>query len=143
MSSAGQRIIRYHRKLFVDIYAWLNLPDLNPYFKSLKGKFGFLQIAKFLMLTKVRPSRKLVGVLFGIIPEFQNQGIDAFMAVNVLEAINNGTKYNDIELQWIGDFNPKMINIAHNMGCVRTRRLATYRYLFDNNQSFYKHPKLA
>lgn len=125
------------------VACWLNLPDLNTYFKSVNGKLGPIGLLKLLVLRLFRPNRKLVGMLFGVIPEFQNKGIDAFMIVSALEAIQSKTRYHDYEMQWIGDFNPKMINTARNMGAACTRKLATYRYLFNRQQSFTKHPVIA
>jgi hypothetical protein len=47
-------------------------------------------------------------------------------------------------MQWIGDFNPKMINVAQGIGDVyRTRKLTTYRFLFDRTKEFKRHPVLA
>ena len=120
------------------IACWLNLPDLNYYFRSLKGKFSLVHILRFLWLKRFRPSPKLVGILFGVIPEYQTKGIDAFMVVSALSVIQAETHYQQYEMQWIGDFNPKMINFAKNMGAERSRRLATYRYLFDQNQIFHR-----
>jgi len=55
----------------------------------------------------------------------------------------NDIPYNNYEMQWIGDFNPKMLNIAQNLGDVfNTRELATYRYLFDRTKPFKRHPIL-
>ncbi|MNK02826.1 hypothetical protein D3C87_206550 [compost metagenome] len=125
------------------IACWLNLPDLNYHFRSLKGKFSLLHILRFLWLKKFRPSPKLVGILFGVIPEYQAKGIDAFMVVSALSVLKSQTRYSHYEMQWIGDFNPKMINFAKNMGAERTRRLATYRYLFDQNQIFHRHRMLG
>jgi hypothetical protein len=45
-------------------------------------------------------------------------------------------------MQWIGDFNPRMINIAENLGTHRSRILSTYRYLFDRQKEFKRHPIL-
>jgi len=45
-------------------------------------------------------------------------------------------------MQWIGDFNPKMIKIAENLDTTVTRKLATYRHLFDRDKNFEKHPIL-
>ncbi len=125
------------------IACWLNLPDLNVYFKSMNGKFGIVEIIKFLLLRKVRPNQKLVGLLFGVVPEFQHKGIDAFMIVKALQTINDQTPYRELEMQWIGDFNPKMINMAQNMGAKCTRKLATYRYLFDQDKPFTPHPLIG
>ena len=52
--------------------------------------------------------------------------------------------YDEYEMQWIGDFNPKMINVAQGIGDVyQTRKLTTYRYLFDRTREFKRHPVLA
>jgi hypothetical protein len=51
--------------------------------------------------------------------------------------------YDEYEMQWIGDFNPKMINVAQGLGeAFQTRKLTTYRYLFDRTKEFKRHPIL-
>jgi len=45
-------------------------------------------------------------------------------------------------MQWIGEFNPKMINVAESLGTYRSRLLTTYRYLFDRTKEFKRHPVL-
>ena len=42
--------------------------------------------------------------------------------------------YTDYEMQWIGDFNPKMINVAKSLGADLSRKLRTYRYHFDTSK---------
>jgi hypothetical protein len=52
--------------------------------------------------------------------------------------------YDEYEMQWIGDFNPKMLNVAQGLGNVyQSRKLTTYRYLFDRTKEFIRHPILA
>ena len=48
--------------------------------------------------------------------------------------------YDDYEMQWIGDFNPKMMNVAASLGTHISRRLVTYRYNFDRTKAFHRHP---
>jgi hypothetical protein len=128
----------YHKE--EPIACWINLPDLNFYFKELKGKFGLLQKLKFLWLKRTKPCSKMVGIVFGIIPEWQGKGIDAYMIMEGTNYLTKRTSYTDYEMQWIGDFNPKMINIAKSLGAEITRELATYRYLFDREKEFKRHP---
>jgi hypothetical protein len=45
-------------------------------------------------------------------------------------------------MQWIGEFNPKMINVAESLGTHRSRKLITYRYQFDRTKEFHMHPIL-
>lgn len=124
------------------IACWLNLPNLNDYFGKLNPRFGLFSIMKFLWLKKFRKTKKLVGLVFGAIPEFQNKGVIAYMIVTALETINSETLYDSYEVQWIGDFNPKMSKIIEKLGGKPTRTLATYRYLFDRNKDFLPHIKI-
>jgi hypothetical protein len=121
---------------------WINLPDLNQYFKHMNGKFGLLQKLKFLILQKFGKCSRFVGLVFGIIPEFQGKVVDAFMIREGAKVIQPMAKYDDYEMLWIGDFNPKMINIAESLGTYRSRILGTYRYLFDRSKEFKRHPAL-
>jgi hypothetical protein len=125
------------------IAMWVNLPDLNQYFKHMNGKFGLLQKLKFLYLQKFGKCDRFVGLVFGIIPEHQGKGVDAYIIIEGAKVIQPMAKYDAYEMQWIGDFNPKMINIAESLGTTRSRTLRTYRFLFDRNKEFKRHPMLG
>lgn len=133
----------YHKERPIAIF--VNLPDLNQWFKYLNGKFDLLHKLKFLWIKKTRPCKKFNGIVFGIVPDFQGKGIDAFMIGEASKVIQvPGMPYTEFEMQWIGDFNPKMLNVAQSIGDVFvTRRLATYRYLFDRTMEFRRHPILG
>jgi hypothetical protein len=139
-----ERIIWYAYYKEDPIAIFINLPDLNQWFKYLNGKFGLLQKLKFLWVKRFRPNKKFCGLVFGIIPEWQGKGIDAFIVVESSKIIQQpSVSYTEYEMQWIGDFNPKMINIAESLGeTFRSRNLATYRYLFDRTKAFKRHPIL-
>lgn len=122
------------------IAMWINLPDLNQYFKHMNGQFGLLQKLRFLWLKQFGKCSRFVGLVFGIIPEFQGKGVDSLMIVEGAKIIQGEAKYEMYEMQWIGDFNPKMINIAESLGTYRSRILSTYRYLFDREKEFKRHP---
>lgn len=135
------------------IAVWLNLPDLNQWFKYLKGKFSLWHKLKFLWIKSTVKNKKFNGLVFGIVPEFQGKGVDSYMIVEGCKiiqgmTIENGEYklgkmiYEDYEMQWIGEFNPKMINVAESLGTYRSRLLTTYRYLFDRSKEFKRHPIL-
>lgn len=119
---------------------WINIPDLNFYFKHLNGKFGWLQKLKFLWLTKTRKSPKFTGLVFGVIPKWQGKGMDSYLIVESTKRFVPNSRYEKYEMQWIGDFNPRMLKVAESLGADVTRELATYRYLFDRNKEFERHP---
>jgi hypothetical protein len=76
------------------------------------------------------------------VPEFQGTGVDYYMIVEGERAIKKYTNYNLLELQWQGDFNPKMLNISKNIGAQKCRTLKTMRYIFDQSVPFERHPIL-
>ena len=125
------------------IAIWTNLPDLNQFFKYLDGKFGLLQKIRFLFLQRFGKCSRFVGLVFGIIPEFQGKGVDAYIVVEGAKVIQPMARYEDYEMQWIGDFNPKMINIAESLGTHRSRILRTYRYMFDRQKEYKRHPMVG
>ena len=121
---------------------WVNLPELNQIFKHLNGRFDFFAKLKYLWLKKKGICNKFTGIVFGVIPEYQGMGIDYYMIVEGAKTIQNKTKYDELELQWQGDFNPKILNISKNLGAKQSRMLATYRYIFDRSKEFKRHPIL-
>jgi hypothetical protein len=124
------------------IGTWINLPDLNQWFKHLNGKFTLWHKLKFLWIKRTHRCDKFVGLVFGIVPEWQGKGVDSYMIMEGAQVIQSQKLYDRYEMQWIGEFNPKMINVAENLGTHRSRILTTYRYLFDRTKEFSPHPIL-
>ncbi|HJU45947.1 MAG TPA: hypothetical protein VJ647_04140 [Chitinophagaceae bacterium] len=131
----------YHEEQPVAFF--VNIPDLNQWFRHLNGRFDWLGKLKFLWLKATRRCTKFNGLVFGVVPEFQGKGLDAYIIIEAARVIQPQTAYTDYELQWIGDFNPVMINVARSIGeTFQTRELITYRYLFDRTAAFKRHPIL-
>ena len=133
----------YHKGIAIAMF--INLPDINQYFKHLNGKFGLLQKLEFAWRQKFKRSKKFVGVVFGVVPEWQGTGIDSYIIGECRKIVQvPDYLYTEYEMQWIGDFNPKMINVAESFGdTFRSRNLATYRYLFDRTKEFHRHPTVS
>jgi len=130
----------YYDKAPIAIF--INLPDLNQWFKYLDGKFGLWQKLKFLWIKAARKNPRFVWIVFGIVPEWQGKGIDSYIIVEAAKVIQANLQYEEYEMQWIGDFNPKMIALAENLTPIRSRQLTTYRYYFDREKPFHRHPFL-
>lgn len=140
-------IINEHISWFVyekekPVAMWMNIPDLNQLFKYLNGQFGLWEKLKLLWLKRFKKNEKMVGLVFGVIPEWQKKGLEGYMIWEGTQHLRKHTDFKVTELQWIGDFNPKMIKIAESLDTTVTRKLATYRYLFDRNKKFERHPEL-
>ena len=133
----------YYKGIAISMF--VNLPDINQYFKHFKGKFGILQKLEFVWRQRFRKTKKFVGMVFGTVPEWQGKGIDAYIIGECAKIVQVPPyHYTHYEMQWIGDFNTKMINVAESLGeTFRSRQLTTYRYIFDRTKEFKRHPMLA
>ena len=126
------------------IAMFVNIPELNQYYKHFNGKFGLLQKLQFLWLRSRGACRHFTGIVFAVVPEFQAKGVDAFMVGESAKVIQPANFYTHYEMQWIGDFNPKMVNVAKTLGdTFVSRKLTTYRYLFDRGREFKRHPMVS
>lgn len=121
---------------------WLNLPELNQIFKHFNGKFGLIEKLRFLWMKTRGKNDKFTGIVFGVVPEFHGKGLDYYMIVQGADVMKYKTNYKHLELQWQGDFNPKILNISKNIGAHESRLLTTYRYIFDRSKPFHRHPVL-
>ncbi|HEY4336566.1 MAG TPA: hypothetical protein VGM89_11730 [Puia sp.] len=126
------------------IAMFLNIPELNQYYKHFNGKFGPLQMLQFLWLKMRGACRHFTGVVFALIPEFQGKGVDAYIIQELATVVQPVGFYVHYEMQWIGDFNVKMVNVAKSLGdSYVSRKLTTYRYLFDRSKEFKRHPMIG
>jgi hypothetical protein len=138
-----ERIIWFAYYKEEPIAMWINIPDLNEYFKHFNGKLGLIEKLRLLWMKKNNKCRIFTGVAFGIVPKFQSLGIDSFMIYEASLQIQPGGWYDRYEMGWAGDWNPKMINIYKSLGASQSRRMVTYRYIFDEaKHTFERHPQL-
>ncbi len=84
-----------------------------------------------------KASSKVIGLIFGVVPEFQNKGVADGMIIHFEDIVAKpGFRYTDLEMNWIGDFNPTMIKLVEYIGGKVHKTHITYRYLFDRNKEF-------
>jgi GNAT superfamily N-acetyltransferase len=123
---------------------FISLPELNQIFKHVNGKmnwWGKIKFAYHLFIAKT--NTKAFGILFGVVPEHQGKGADGAIIMAARKVLQDEYKrYEDYEMNWIGDFNPKMINVVEQVGGFISKKHITYRKLFDPNQPFERHPIL-
>ncbi|MGF7230648.1 hypothetical protein [Arachidicoccus sp.] len=135
-----ERIIWFAYYKEEPIAMWINIPDLNQYFKQFNGKFGWLQKLRLLWMKKTGACKRFTGIAFGVVPKYQVLGIDAFMITEGSKFIQAEKSYSRYEMGWTGDWNPRMLNIYKGLGGKQSRHLVTYRYIFNNKHNFERHP---
>jgi hypothetical protein len=120
---------------------FISIPDINEIIKYLNGKLNILGKIFFFIRLKFAKPKTAVGIVFGVSPEHQGTGLDGAIQ-GVASQYYYSSSYDKIEMTWIGEFNPRMINMVKGLECELYKTYATYRYLFDRNKQFTKHPIL-
>lgn len=124
------------------VACFISLPEINQIFKHVNGKLNLAGKLQFLW-HRFRGVSKAFGIIFGITPEHQGQGVDGALIMAASTQYQSGKlSYVDYEMNWIGDFNPKMIQVVEQVGGYVSKVHITYRYLFDPTKEFKRHPIL-
>lgn len=117
---------------------FLMMIDMNQIYKGLNGKNNLINKLRIFWRIKVsRICDRAISLAFGIVPEHQRRGLEAGLVCSLeAQAIKRRFKYKDLQLNWIGDFNPAMIKLAKSAGAELCKKHITFRYLFDREKPF-------
>ncbi len=125
----------YHHEEPIGFY--IMIPEINQIVRHLNGKLDLIGKVKFMYHKWMKTCNKAYGVIFGVVPRFQGKGVEGGMIKAFADiGTRPGFQYREIELNWIGDFNPPMIKLANQLGFEIVKTHVTYRYLFDREKEF-------
>ncbi len=125
----------YHNDEPIAFY--MMIPDLNQILKKLgSGKLSLLNILKLYYFRWKHTITRCRVIVLGVIPKFQRLGIESGIFFQLKKVMLRKPWYNDMEMSWIGDFNPRMIALFKSFGAHKTLTHLTMRYLFDPNKKF-------
>jgi len=140
-----ERIIwfAYHRGEPVGFF--VNIPDVNQLIvKHVNGSLNWWGKLVFVWNKWRGNCKTMFGIVFGIVSAHQRKGVEAALIVESAKYLqyNKRIKYQDLQMNWVGDFNPKMINVVKQLDAEVYKVHHTYRYLFDRNKPFERHPEI-
>ena len=127
---------------------FIQIPEINQVIKHLNGKFGMYQKLKLFYLLKIKKiCTRILGLIFGIIPEYRGKGVEGALVMKFAEiAYRKDFPYKDMDLTWVGDFNPVMMRFQQQIGGTIYKTHATYRLLFNHEKQtngFERCPKMG
>jgi hypothetical protein len=111
-------------------------PDLNQILIKFNGHlnlWNYLQFFYFKVTHKMTRMRAVVG---GVHPSYQNSGVESAIFYQLYGVFKKKPWFKELELSWVGDYNPKMIAIYEALGSKKAKTHITYRYLINNKLSF-------
>jgi hypothetical protein len=122
---------------------FINIPDVNQIFKHVNGKLNLIGKLKFVYHKWRKTTNKIIGIVFGVVPEHRSKGVEGAIVIYsrtiLFEKYN---RYENLELNWIGDFNPRMVHTVEQVGVELYKKHLTYRKLFDETKPFKRYPVL-
>ena len=129
----------YHRN--EPIAFFMMIPDLNQLIKYFRnGKMNLLKMLRLFYLKRRKVINRCRVLVMGVVPKFQKSGIESAIFYQLRQVLLKKDWYNEMELSWVGDFNPKMISIFEAVGGRKAKTHLTMRYLFDRRKEFKRLP---
>jgi len=118
---------------------FINILEINQILKHTKGKMNWFGKLKFMYYKWRGKCRVIYGLVFGVVPEYQNRGLESGLIMTFRDIVINRGYYESLIINWIGDFNPKMVKLMDHTGAKRNYTLITYRKLFSDELEFERH----
>jgi hypothetical protein len=120
------------------IAMFVMLPDFNQALRHLKnGKLNLLNIIKLTRFIKKGKFTRTRIIIMGVVEKYQRSGIDSAIFWHLQNKVMpHKPRYNELELSWAGDFNPKIISLYKSTGGVHAKTHYQMRYLFDREKPF-------
>jgi hypothetical protein len=114
-------------------------PDLNQIIKYFNGNLNLWNKIRFLWFRTNHRMTRMRAIVGGVNPAFQNSGVESAIFYNLYQVFKRKPWYKELELSWVGDFNPKMIAIYEALGAHKAKVHVTYRYMINKNLEFVRY----
>jgi len=111
-------------------------PDLNQIIRHFNGRLTLWNKIRFLWYKSTHEMTRARALVAGVHPSYQNSGIESAIFLELFRVFRKKRFYRELELSWVGDFNPKMISIYEAIGAQKAKTHLTLRYMIDDTLPF-------
>jgi hypothetical protein len=112
------------------------LPDLNQIIKPFNGRLHIWNMLRFVWAKTTHKMTRMRAVVGGVLPAHQNSGVESAIFYKLYHVFKSRPWYKELELSWVGDFNPKMTAIYEALEAYRAKTHITYRYMINDKLEF-------
>jgi hypothetical protein len=132
------RLVHYGYYKNEPIAFFIMMQDLIQIIRKFNGKLNWFNKLRLIFeLKTLKRCDRIIGRIFGIVPEHQGKGIDGGLIIAFQKvALKKGFPYKELQMNWIGDFNQPMMKVVESIGGEIYKTHITYRYLFDQSKPF-------
>ena len=114
-------------------------PDLNQILKHFNGKLHLFNLIRFFYYRATHEMTRMRAVVGGVHPTHQNSGVESAIFLHLYEVFKKKPWFRELELSWVGDFNPKMMAIYEALGAKKAKTHITYRFLINSKLTFVRY----
>jgi hypothetical protein len=111
-------------------------PDLNQILKYFNGKLNPWNLLRFIYFKATHKMTRMRAVVGGVHPTHQNSGVESAIFLQLYKVFRKKPWFKELELSWVGDYNPKMIAIYIALGAKLAKTHITYRYMINTKLPF-------
>jgi len=112
------------------------IPDFNQILKHMNGKLNLWSMIKFLYYRMTNEITRVRAVAGGVEHTHQNTGVESAIFYQLYQVFKRKKWLKEMELSWVGDYNPKMLAIYEALGAKKAKTHVTYRYLMNKKLQF-------
>ena len=112
------------------------IPDFNQILKHMNGKLNLWSMIKFLYYRMTNEITRVRAVAGGVEHTHQNTGVESAIFYQLYQVFKRKKWLKEMELSWVGDYNPKMLAIYEALGAKKAKTHVTYRYLVNKKLQF-------
>jgi hypothetical protein len=114
-------------------------PDFNQILRHFDGKLTPWNMIRTFYYKTTHEMNRMRAVVGGVHPAYQNSGVESAIFLQLYKVFLKKPWFKELELSWVGDFNPKMIAIYEALGSKKAKTHITYRYLINKNLPFLRY----
>jgi GNAT superfamily N-acetyltransferase len=114
-------------------------PDLNQILKHLNGRLTLWNIIRFYYYKITNEITRVRAVAGGVEYSYQNTGVESAIFYHLYQVFKRKKWLKEMELSWVGDYNPKMLAIYEALGAKKAKVHVTYRYMINRNLKFMRY----
>ncbi|MBK7133322.1 MAG: GNAT family N-acetyltransferase [Bacteroidales bacterium] len=111
-------------------------PDLNQILKHFNGSINPFNMLRFLYFRAAHKMTRMRAIVGGVHPSYQNSGVESAIFLQLYGEFKKKPWFKELELSWVGDYNPKMIAIYEALGAKKAKTHITYRYFINKDLPF-------
>jgi GNAT superfamily N-acetyltransferase len=124
----------YHNEKPVAFF--IIFPDLNQIIRHFDGRLTLWNKLRFVWYRTTHEMTRVRALVAGVHPSYQNSGIESAIFLELFRVFRRKRYIKELELSWVGDFNPKMISIYEAIGARKAKTHLTLRYMIDDTLPF-------